>query len=530
MPQWINSGNITGEVSTTLVDDEFSVAFGTDEGYVYKIDNTGAIVWTITDQSGSNRTVEDIHFDTSSNIIYYTDSADAYQVDASDGSVDASYGNVSSSESTVFWKYVGGDGSIAEVDYGNGFTATSFDESGTTFTDIWANDAHTTVYSGTDSGYIYEFDEFLTKQNEYFINSSGIEKIISDGTGFYIISDSTLYKYDNTFSQVWSVSVSGFGSDMYDVDYDSTDSELYVSLHDGDDVSEPNRIAIVNPTTGTRETFITGVGGLNTSAYVTAISDEVVYGFGQEIARLNDSEFRTFLTATQAAVSGSMNSGNVTPRVTIEATQTTVRALMSGTTKVSPVATQFTASASMNQASVRNLFSRATATQVSATAVDTVASAESQETQWAFYDSEGVKHRASLIEYEGNAPEWRRGREISRTFVFHTDEELNTYQKMKDEYSRYLRDETVTVSKDYRGVPIFTQNPASNATQNSYLFKIEPNPSARLDDFWVVLTAIEDVSRVAEGRGKALRFTMVPVAPADEYDRTRVKRSFEASL
>jgi len=513
MAQWTYS-NFTGDVGV-LINDGNTVVAGTSDGEIARI-YQGSEKWNV---QLDTRGISDMWYDGGN--IYTVDGGTTRHIDRLDGSVSGSYRNVLG-EAGV-WGVNPGDVAVAAgnsfsiQDLNSGFIVSEYDTETIDYTDVEGDDTVPEYYVTTGTGYVYVFDKFAGKQSEHLVDSQGLFKIIRYGSGYIVASggSDTVYRLDSSFNELWSYTPS---DTLEDVALDSGADEVYVAVGGLGD-----KIDRVDATNGNFVTdYVSPTAGVSA---VTVINGDAVYGAGTDAIKITDSEFTAFATASQVSALASMLTPTLTPRVTINATQTTVSTLMAGDTKVSPVATQISVNVTMLSADARNLYEYATASQRNITAVNTEAGTTDRNTEWDVYDSEQTRHVASIVEDTGTVPDWKRGQEFSEVFIFDED----AYNKLKGEYGRYLRDETVTVSTDYRGRPYFTQNPAPNSTQSSYVFRVIPNPTSEMEPFWTVVTNINDSTRVAEG-GKALELTMMPLAPTDEYTRSQVTQVFESSL
>jgi len=248
-------------------------------------------------------------------------------------------------------------------------------------------------------------------------------------------------------------------------------------------------------------------------------------------ATMNSTSTQSGVFGRDPGVTVSMNDAQVTS-TSAAATQTTVPATMNpdaGVTSAQVTSTQFGATAIMNALGAKDTV---TATQVSAPATMHTTSVQESGSSWNIKDKGGNSYAATLMRLDEGIPQFRRGREITRTFIFSKDTGAstheNTYETIRERFGEYLTENTTKMVSTFRGETRFRQNLNPQTNAESYVWEVTPNPSLQddLDSWWVLVTNIEDTTTMV-GPSESLEVTMVPLAPTSEGDRTYIEDNFE---
>lgn len=469
---------------------------------------------------------------------------------------------LNASDGTEKWTFPDGGALLGinenRVLVGNGATIDEVDLVNETVTQVWSTSDFISgvsslayngdyVFIGTTNGQVYVVrDDFqlVDADNEDF-NNAGISELIAVGPeeiyGTYIESsfDKPLFRlgWNSSTERVIGFDWSVTGDEMEGISYDAVDNHVHIGSSDfGARRFSP-----------TGEELYQDTGGSDMKTLVHKEGTKSIVTDGTSIAQYDDEDsYWTQLfpevTATHTSVSTTVNTAYALDYLLIESSMNTARVtavsqpaqqVSATSTMVSPAsvnisldASQSVTGASMN---VADLLVTVAAENYSAEVTLSDARATDENTPWVLVDSDGVRHKATMVEYTESVPVWRRGQEFTETFIFDEEDADETYSKLKSEYGRYLREETVNVFKDYRGTPKYTQNLNQNSVKNDYLFKVEPNPKADMENFWCVVTDISDATRVAEG-GKSLTITMIPLEPSEVLDKRDIQRTYEVSI
>lgn len=553
---------------TLTADNSDNVYVGESGGDIVSYNESGSVRWTATDPVGNGDPVTALHED--GDRLYVGHGNNVYILDSTDGTLIGTTTSVGATTADVdgvwgrggdeIWlisgdtllKYIGGTG---------GWNYTQHEYTHTnrnTFTDLVLAEygadlyAYLTSVSGAGEVNVYRIadldaaSDFIEADTANIVGNNALSIAYDSGKDrIYIGGDyienaafkSEIYAYAATSSlttndQAWRYDAGETTVPIDSLSYTSFLERLYAVGENGNInvYEEASNDPDLLETYGDASGNFTQVSKIDGSNVVGMIPNSEIHSVDSASSGGSLTTVLTQVTATQPSSVATMNTTSTKSVESVQAVNTTVLASMNGYTKVSPVAEQFSATSTMNTATAENLYKYATATQVSTTIDTEVGVTEDLNTEWIIYDGDDERHIANTVEFTGQVPEWKRGQEITETFIFSGPDAEATYEKIKSDFGRYLRDETVIVNRDYRGRPHFIQNTAPNASKSSYLFRIDPNPTAELEQFWVVVTNINDATRVAEGKGRSLEITMVPLGPVSEYTRSRIRREFEATV
>lgn len=541
MPDWTASATNIVAITSDSQGDVYTCEqnFSTSRSDVESYEPTGTLKWSEDTDAAGLRSISvgngevyvggdggDDFYNTSDEDLSIFAAADGFKLDSRSlgntyaelhlaGSTDSFYADDSGS----FINYETGAQTLNPN--GNGFSRGVFD--GTYF---WL----------TDGDYIYQVDESPTivASKPY----SDASHITTSANHIYVVAQSTIAKIDKSnLSIVWK---EDYGESVFDIDYDDTGSRIYAVFG-----------------TGRAPLQIRDSDGVAVKAYNTAIGQENVTvnqgttsvfwnGITEELVQVSDTEWEDrLITAAQTSTVATPNETDALKRVfatptmndaQVTAYQASVDRLVaqavmnteSGVSASSTRANSVEALATMNTpAGTENIGS----TQFAASATMLTGAVEEAEETWLILDAEGEEYLTDLMRLDDGFPQFRRGREITRTFLFTEDRgtrnHYHAYRRLNEKFNSYLTEDTIKMAITYDGRPHYTQNINPRSPATSYLWEVRPNPSIEgVKDWWVVVTDVEEASRLVGG-SEALTVTMYVLAPTDEGDRQYIRDNFE---
>lgn len=528
----------TGHSNATVVEhnpDNGQTYVGDSDGNIYAINSDGTENWVLSDQSGFNRGIRDIAI-TSSDSFYYADGADVRLVSTT-GNIEATYS--AGASPTDLWysssvgTYVVSDDELIEI----GATFGPLYDADTTYYDFDSITGDGTyLYVGTDNYRVHKHRiSDGVRVDTVTVNTERVGDILYHD-GFIYVDADNITKIDATdLSIVWEADVN-----VREIEYDTSEDLLYaprstldnagiarVDPSDGKVLAEYDAgvpyddVSIVDASTivGTQDSQTTSINdnefaivleklsATQVQSVATMLDTELTFGVVVKV-EMNDAQVSSLaLSGTQVQGVGAMNVGEISA-YDASATQFTVQAL------------------SNNSGSLDKL----SAVQPTGSATMLTGVTEESTDLWVIEDVDGNEYLASRMRLDDGVPQFRRGQEITRVFIFSDDfggiPAENIYSNVKD-FGRYLTEDSVRTITSYNGVPKYTQNVNPLAETTSYLWKVTPNASSdTIEPWWVVVTNIRDVTRMV-GASHALETTMYAVAPVSEGDRTYIQNNFE---
>lgn len=152
-------------------------------------------------------------------------------------------------------------------------------------------------------------------------------------------------------------------------------------------------------------------------------------------------------------------------------------------------------------------------------------------TEWLLTDDGAQTYTIDSVDLNAGEVLFKRGQELTLPCVFHEDSggefHLETYNRLLDNYNRYLSEDAVKTTTSSRGQPRYTQNLNPISETSSYLFKLEAGSSLDYQtDWWVVMTNISDETFI-RGPAERLDITFFPLTPVDGTTRSGVVGEYE---
>lgn len=151
--------------------------------------------------------------------------------------------------------------------------------------------------------------------------------------------------------------------------------------------------------------------------------------------------------------------------------------------------------------------------------------------EWTLTDDGGQTYTINTIDLNAGEPLFKRGQSITLPCVFHENQggefHLETYNRLLDNYNRYLSDDTVKTVTTSRGEPRYTQNINPLSEASSYLFKLVPGDDLTYQEpWWIVIVDISD-STLLRGPAETLQLSVLPLRPVDGYTRQEIVDEYE---
>lgn len=152
-------------------------------------------------------------------------------------------------------------------------------------------------------------------------------------------------------------------------------------------------------------------------------------------------------------------------------------------------------------------------------------------TEWKLTDDGAQTYTIDSVDLGSGETHFKRGEELTLPCVFHEDSggefHLETYNRLLDNYNRYLSEDVVKTTTTSRGNPRYTQNLNPLSEASSYLFKLEAGDSLDYqEDWWVVITEMTDITRL-RGAAETLEITFFPLKPIEDEDREEIVDEYE---
>jgi len=152
-------------------------------------------------------------------------------------------------------------------------------------------------------------------------------------------------------------------------------------------------------------------------------------------------------------------------------------------------------------------------------------------TEWLLTDDGAQTYTIDSIDLSAGETQFKRGQELTLQCIFHEDSggefHLETYNRLLDNYNRYLSEGAVKTTVSSRGQPRYTQNLNPISEASSYLFKLEPGDDLDYQtDWWVVISNIADTTTI-RGPAESLEITFFPLTPVDGQTREQIVDEYE---
>jgi hypothetical protein len=128
-------------------------------------------------------------------------------------------------------------------------------------------------------------------------------------------------------------------------------------------------------------------------------------------------------------------------------------------------------------------------------------------------------------------PTFLVGEEITLSFVFNTGlaNHVEDYNALR-QYGRFANDSTTDTGTDIRGKPWYREKPHPESNTSSAVVRLSPGPDVGLNDYWGLITGIEDNTRYV-GAGERIDLTVFILAKGDSYtSRDALRDDLEAEL